>query len=56
MRIEIDYNGACAQCKISKSNDPEKMMWFNEADRFDQLYAMQAFECIKQHWKREQNK
>ena len=53
MRIEIDYNGSFAVCKISDANDPDKMVNFNDADQMSQIYALSAFDCVKRHWERE---
>ena len=47
MKIEIDWNGAFAICKLDGKP-------FNYCDTRDQTFALGAFLCIKDHWKREQ--
>ena len=54
MKIEIDYNGAFAVCRIEPMDEPGKMVNFNEADTKSQTYALSAFQTIKEHWQREQ--
>lgn len=54
MKIEIDYNGAFAVCRIEPMEEPGKMVNFNEADTKSQTYALSAFQTIKEHWQREQ--
>lgn len=54
MKIEIDYNGAFAVCRIEPMEEPGKMVNFNEADRTSQVYALGAMRTVKEHWKREQ--
>lgn len=54
MKIEIDYNGAFAVCRIELMEEPGKMVNFNEADTMSQTYALSAFQTIKEHWQREQ--
>ena len=54
MKIEIDYNGAFAVCRIDPMEEPGKMVNFNEADTKSQTYAFSAFQTIKEHWQREQ--
>ena len=54
MKIEIDYCGAFAICKIEPMDEPGKMVYFNEADINSQVYALSAFRCVKEHWQREQ--
>lgn len=56
MKIEIDYNGAFAVCRIEPMEEPGKMVNFNEADTKSQTYALSAFQTIKEHWKREKQK
>ena len=55
MKIEIDYNGSFAVCKITPmlSADPNEFVSFNDADKMSQIYALSAFRCIKEHWQRE---
>lgn len=53
MKIEIDYNGAFAVCRIEPMEEPGKMVPFNEADTKSQTYALSAFMCIREHWQRE---
>ena len=53
MKIEIDYNGAFAVCRIEPMDEPGKMVNFNEADTKSQTYALSAFMCIREHWQRE---
>lgn len=54
MRIEINYNGDFAVCRIEPMEEPGKMVNFNEADTKSQTYALSAFQTIKEHWQREQ--
>lgn len=54
MKIEIDYNGAFAVCRIEPMDEPGKMVNFNDADTKSQTYALSAFQTIKEHWQREQ--
>lgn len=56
MKIEIDYNGAFAACRIEPMEELGKMVNFNEADTKSQTYALSAFQTIKEHWKREKQK
>ncbi len=53
MKIEIDYNGAFAVCRIEPMEKPGTMVNFNEADTKSQTYALSAFRCIEEHWRRE---
>ena len=54
MRIEIDYNGSTAICKITEFHgNPEVLVNFDNADEFSQLLALSAFDCIKQYWEKE---
>ena len=53
MKITIDYNGAFAVCNIELMEEPGKMVNFNEADTKSQTFALSAFRCIEEHWKRE---
>ena len=53
MKIEIDYNGAFAVCRIEPMEEPGKMVNFNEADTKSQTYALSAFRTIEEHWQRE---
>ena len=53
MKIEIDYNGAFAVCRIEPMEKPGTMVYFNEADTKSQTYALSAFRCIREHWQRE---
>ena len=53
MKITIDYNGAFAVCDIEPMEEPGKMVNFNEADTKSQTFALSAFRCIEEHWKRE---
>lgn len=45
MKIEIEYNGSIAICKIDGK-------LFNDCDSFEQIYAMDAFRTIINDWKR----
>ena len=54
MKIEIDYNGALAVCRIEPMDEPGKMVNFNDADTKSQTYALSAFQTIKEQWQREQ--
>ena len=53
MKIEIDYNGAYAVCRIEPMDEPGKMVNFNDADTKSQSYALSAFLTINEHWRRE---
>jgi hypothetical protein len=53
MKIEIDYNGAFAVCRIEPIDEPGKMVNFNKADTKSQAYALSAFFAVKLHWQRE---
>lgn len=53
MKIEIDYNGAYAVCRIEPMDEPGKMVNFNDADTKSQTYALSAFLTINEHWRRE---
>ena len=53
MKITIDYNGAFAVCDIEPMEEPGKMVNFNEADTKSKTFALSAFRCIEDHWKRE---
>ena len=53
MKIEIDYNGAFAVCRIEPMMEPGRMVPFNEADTKSQTYALSAFRCIEEHRQRE---
>lgn len=46
MKIEIDWNGSFAICKLDGRP-------FNYCDTKDQTFAFGAFRCIEQHWRRE---
>lgn len=48
-RIEIEYDGAKAICKVNGK-------YFNECDSFTKATALSAFSCIEQHFYREANK
>ena len=54
MKIEIDYNGALAVCRIESMDEPGKMVNFNDADTKSQAFALCAFQAVKGHWQREQ--
>lgn len=54
MKIEIDYNGSLAVCRIEPMEKPGKMVNFNEADTKSQTYALSAMRTVMKHWKREQ--
>ena len=54
MKIEIDYNGAFAVCRIELMDEPGKMVNFNDADTKSQTYALSAFQTIKEDWQRKQ--
>ena len=53
MKIEIDYNGAFAVCRIEPMEEPGKMVNFNDADSKSQTFAFGAFHTIEEHWRRE---
>ena len=48
MKIEIDYNGSLAVCRVNGKP-------FNECDVNEQVFAMNAFRTIIKDWER-QNK
>jgi hypothetical protein len=48
MKIEIDYNGALACCKVDGT-------FFKECERFDQIYCLSAFDCIETDFRRTNN-
>lgn len=54
MKIEIEYNGAMAVCRIEPMEEPGRMVAFGEADRMSQVYALSALRTVKEHWEREQ--
>lgn len=54
MKIEIDYYGDSAVCRIEPMGKHGTMVNFNEADSASQAFALGAFSCIKKHWEREQ--
>ena len=54
MKIEIEYNGGVALCRIEPMDKPGKMVNFDEADNKSQAYALGAFQCIREKWQREQ--
>ena len=56
MNIRIEYDGTMAKCYIQDTfgKDPFKEVPFNEADNMSQVFALGAFSCIKECWKREQ--
>lgn len=58
MKIEINYNGAFAECFIEDTfgKDPFKMLPFKKADEMSQIFALGAFSCIKECWQREHGK
>lgn len=45
MKIEIDYNGSLAACKVNGKS-------FNECNVNEQVFAMNAFRTIINDWKR----
>lgn len=46
MKIEIDYNGARAICRVDGK-------YIHECDALTRAQALSAFSCIEQHWRRE---
>lgn len=50
MKIEIDYDGDLAACRIEPIDEPGKMVNFNEADDKSQACAISAFMTIKMQW------
>lgn len=54
MKIEINYNGTSAVCRIELMGSPGMMENFNESDAMSQAFALSAFQCIKEHWECEQ--
>lgn len=46
MKIEIEYNGSLAACKVGGKP-------FNECDVNEQVFAMNAFRTIIKDWERE---
>lgn len=63
MKIEIEYNGSFATCKITNfmpvnSDSDEyalKTCSFKDADKMSQIMALGAFETIKADYKRNLN-
>ena len=51
MKIEIDYNGIFAVCRIEPMDEPGKMVNFNDADTNSQTYALSAFRRIDEYWR-----
>ena len=47
-KIEIEYNGAFAICKVNGK-------YFNECDSFTKATALSAFRCIEQDFRRTNN-
>ena len=45
MKIEIEYSGSLATCKVNGKS-------FNECDVNEQVFAMDAFRTIINDWKR----
>ena len=54
MKIEIDYNGDFLVCRIELMDEPGKMVNFDHTDTKSQVYALNAFRIIEEHWQREQ--
>lgn len=58
MKIEIEYNGSFATCKITNfmpvNSDKYvlKTCPFRDADKMSQIMALDAFETIKEDYKR----
>ncbi len=58
MKIEIEYNGSFATCKITNfmSVNSDKYVLktcpFRDADKMSQIMALDAFETIKEDYKR----
>lgn len=48
MKIEIDYSGSLAACKVNGKP-------FNECDVNEQVFAMDAFRTIIKDWNRERS-
>ena len=46
MRIEIDYDGSVAACKVNGK-------LFDECSNIDKVFAMDAFRTIRRHYQRE---
>lgn len=55
MNIRIEYDGTMAKCYIQDTfgKDQFKEVPFNEADKMSQIFALGAFDCIRDFWKRE---
>ena len=57
MKIEIDYDGSTAYCRLTEYHGhPEVFVNFYNADEYSQLYAISAFGSIIEHWKKERPK
>ena len=49
MKIQIDYDGSIAICKIDGRP-------FNYCNKESQVLCLDAFRTIEEHWKRERKK
>ena len=52
MEIRIDFNGSIAKCAITEYFSPNVWVNFNTADEFSQIFALDSFRVIKEHWER----
>lgn len=51
MKIEIEYDGACATCEVVGKDG--KRVQFAYADEATQLQILESFRCIKQFHERD---
>lgn len=59
MKIEIEYNGAYAECRVSgyeecENGDVKKLdkVPFNECNTMTKIIVLSAFDCIKEDYTR----
>ena len=53
MKIQIDYDGFKADCIITTVyGHPDIFVDFSKADKYSQVYAMNAFKSIIENWEK----
>jgi len=53
MKINIDYDGFEAKCSITTIyGNPDVFVNFSKADKYSQVYAMNAFKSIIENWEK----
>ena len=53
MKINIDYDGSDARCSITTIyGHPDVFVDFSKADKYSQVYAMNAFKSIIENWEK----